>query len=422
MRATLTIGIGLALLGSVTAGHAQEIVWRASKPAVQTTAAFPVTLGRPDAQPTSPILPVRAEEPAPRIVRGQGPPPPPAFPGGGGAPVFAPIGGPNPYDSGVVNNDADLGGFWSRCCDKFQRCWTDVVGGASGVFQPGPNRTMFQSDQQHKNFSSPVTNPFYFEDPRALTEIRPLFIWQHTPDANPVFSGGNNFVLAARGSVALTPTISLVVSRVGWSFLNAEVGSPDVPQGRQNGFSEIHLGPKFTFIRNCETNTVAAVGINFELGTGASRVLQDTGSLSLAPYFSIAQNFGRNPYGSFNFMNTDGYVFRTDGQRTESFFASFHLDFDVGDTHRIYPLVELNFRHYTRSGNARDLNFEGNDLGNFGSRSVSGLNELTLAVGGRFVITNNVQFGIAGEFNVLGNKGGNHLDQFRLTTDLIFRY
>jgi hypothetical protein len=411
----MTIGFGLLMLGLAPTVHAQDIVFRASKPAAQTSASFPVTLGRPASLPR--------EAPSPRVVRGQIPQPP-AFPGGGGpTPVFQPIDA-NAYNSGVVNNDADLGGFWSRFCDKFQRCWSDVVGGAGGAFQPGPNRSMFQSDCEFKNFSSPVTNPFYFEDPRALTEIRPLFIWQHTPSSNPAFGGGNNFVLAARGSVAFTPNISLVVSKFGWSFLNAENGSPPaINQGNQNGFDEIHLGPKFTFIRSTTTNTVAAFGINFELGTGSARVLQDTGSLSIAPYFSIAQNFGRTQYGSFNFMNTDGYVFRADNIRSESFFASFHLDFDAGDTHRIYPLVEMNFRHYTRNGNARDLNFEGNDLANFGSRNVSGLNELTLAAGGRFVITNNIQVGIAGEFNVLGNSsGGRHLDQFRLTTDLIFRY
>ena len=28
---------------------------------------------------------------------------------------------------------------------------------------------------------SPVTNPFYFEDPRSLTEIKPLFLIQKAP-------------------------------------------------------------------------------------------------------------------------------------------------------------------------------------------------------------------------------------------------
>ena len=49
----------------------------------------------------------------------------------------------------------------------------------------------------------------------------------------------------------------------------------------------------------------------------------------LDPYFSIAQNFGRTEYGSFNFMNTTGYTFRTDNTRSESFFSSFHLDYEI---------------------------------------------------------------------------------------------
>ncbi len=36
---------------------------------------------------------------------------------------------------------------------------------------------------------SPVTNPFFFEDPRSLTEIDPLFIITKAPKAN---GGGND--------------------------------------------------------------------------------------------------------------------------------------------------------------------------------------------------------------------------------------
>lgn len=432
MRASHLIGVGLLLFGCAATGSAQEIVWKASK---TTPSAPAVTLSRPNtAAPTNTVTPTNAVTPPssdvmlttglavvpPRIVRGQGPPPPPAFPGGGGPPpMITPIPGGDPYNFGVVNNDADLGGFWSRCCDKFKRCWNDVIGSAPGAFQSGPDRTMFQSDRCFK-FASPVTNPFYFEDPRALTEIRPIFIWQHTPDANPIWAGGNNYHVAIRGSVAFTPYISFVVNRFGWSWIDPDNGTPDI--NSNNGFSEIHLGPKITFYRNEQSGTVAAFGLTFQVPVGSSDVLQDTGSLSVVPYFSIAQSFWRSDYGTFNFINTTGYVFRMDGERTDSIFSSFHLDYDVANLNRFYPLVEVNFRHYTRDGNVRDLNFEGNDLANFGSRNVSGLSELTTAIGGRFVINNFTQFGIAAEFNVLDNGGGRHLDRFRLTTDFIFRY
>ncbi len=422
MRTKILVGIGLVLLGSATPLFSQDVVWKASKPA--ESARIPaVSLGMPSPLSTRAAAEPIPAEVAPRLVRGQGgsPPPPPKYPGmGEGPPSYTPVPSGNPYDNGVLNSNADLGGFWSSFSDKFKRCWSEVIGGVPSAFQQTPNRVMFQSDREYEIFISPVSNPFYFEDPRALTELRPIFIWQHTPGANPVWNGGDNFALALRGSVAFTPNISLVVHRLGWTFINPKDGTPEI--NTSNGFSELHLGPKITFLRNPTSNTLAAFGVTFELPTGPASVLQDTGSLSIAPYFSFAQNFGRSQYGSFNFMNTTGYVFRADNQRSESFYSSFHLDFDVSNAKRFYPLVELNWRQYTRNGGARDLNFEGNDLANFGSRSINNIGELTFALGGRAVINNNIQFGIATEFNVLGNSSGRHLDQFRLTTDLIFRY
>jgi len=355
------------------------------------------------------------------VVRSQMPPPPP-FPGTGGAPVFPTPGGSSAdaYNKGVVNNDADLGGFWTRAGDNLKRCWDDITGGIGGAFQGGAKRQVFQSDRDFEVFTSPMTNPFFFEDPRSLTEIRPLFIWQHTPNSNPVWNGGNNFDYAVRGSVAVTENISFVLNRFGFTTISPRGGTSDISS--HTGFSEVLLGPKLTFLRNETSNTVAAAGLTFDIPAGSAHVLQDTGHLSLVPYFSIAQGFGRSDYGSFNFMNTTGYAFRTDNTRTESLFSSFHLDYDWGGAHRVYPLIEFNWRHYTRNGGARALNFEANDLGNFGSQFVSGHDELNLAFGTRVKLNTFLWWGIAAEFNVLHNGDGRHLDAFRLTTDLIFRY
>jgi hypothetical protein len=386
---------------------------------VNRRAARPVSLGKPAPITLGTPTPLADDETPPRVVRGQigQPPPPPTFPGSGGPPVFPAPGGPggvDMYNRGVVNNDADLGGFWTRTGDKLKRCWDDVSGGASGALQ---GHQAFQSDHRFDVMTSPVTNPFFFEDPRALTEIRPLFIWQRTPSANPVWNGGNNFEYAVRGSVAITPHISMVFSRFGFTTINPKVGAPDIQPS--TGFSEVLLGPKISF-GNEASGSVFALGLTFDIPAGSSKVLQNTGHLMLDPYFSYAQNFGRSTYGSFNFMSTTGYTFRTDNTRSESIYSSFHLDYEIGK--RFYPLIEANWRHYTRNGGARALNFEGNDLANFGSQNVSGSNELTLALGTRVVLNKYVTWGIAGEFNVLSNGTGRHLDQFRLTTDLIFRY
>ena len=411
MRAKIVLGIGLMLAASSV--QAQEVVWKAANSA---PSAPSLTLGQP--QPIAPggFVPIPTPQDnaeVPRVARGQAPPPPPAFPGAAPAGPYPPG---NAYDTGVVNNDADLGGFWSSVGNKLKHCFSD----AGNAFQPGPGGTLFQSNTVSPVFSSPVTNPFFFEDPRSLTEVRPVFMWQHTPSANPAWNGGNNYVFAVTGSVAITQDISFTLNRLGFESINPEGNVAGV--SRDTGFTEVLLGPKFTFLHSETSGTVAAVGLIFDIPGGSSRIYQDTGHLMLDPYFSIVQNFGRSDYGSFNFMNTTGYTFRTDNTRSESLYSSFHLDYDVGALHRFFPLVELNWRHYTRDGGAQNFNFEGSDLANFGSRNINGFNDLTLAFGGRIKITDHIQWGIAAEFNTLGNSDGRHLDEFRLTTDFIFRY
>src|SRR5260370_5874717 len=235
--------------------------------------------------------------------------------------------------------------------------------------------------------------------------------------SNPVWTGRKTSDSAVVGSVAITEHISLVVNRLGFTTISPRGGAPGISS--HSGFSELLLGPKLTFLRSETSNTVAAAGLTFDIPAGSARVLQDTGHLSLVPYFSVAQGFGRNQYGSFNFMNTTGYTFRTDNTRTEALFSSFHLDYDWGGAHRVYPLIDFNSRHYTRNGGARALNFEGSDLANFGSQFTSGHDELTLGLGTRVKLNTFLWWGIAAEFNVLNNNDGRHFDAFRLTTTLI---
>ncbi len=431
MRSLLVGGVGLSLALWTGAAVAQDLNWRPARGALEPA----VSLGRPrplvsDAE----ILPVAAtfaadggsalqDTPRP-LIRGQSPdlpsvnvPPPPPPPGNaavfpGGPAAIRP--GEEAYNCGIVNNNADLGGFWVRTGEKFRRCWTDVTDSVTGIGK----RSLFQSDHCFDEFISPVSHPVFFEDPRALTELRPIFIWQHTPNSNYFFSGGNNYFAMLQGRLALTDTVSIVMNKLGWVWVNPDGTAPGAEQG--NGFGELHIGPKVTFLRNEATKTVAAIGMNFEIAIGSSSVFQDTGNLSLSPYFSITQNFGCTQYGSFNFMNTTGYSLGIDSERSDNFYTSFHLDFDVGNAHTWYPLVELNWTRYTFNGSARMFNFEGADLFNFGSDTIAGHNDLTLAVGGRYKWSEALQFGLAGEFNIIG--GGRHMEGFRLTADMIWRY
>jgi len=424
----VSLGAPVALDGTDTPAKAPGLVVRGQSPdAFRPPPAGPASLGQPmvaiptNGPGTSQVLgrwvPANSEEaynngvvvtshaapvsapigvapPAPPVgVMPMAPPPPPPPPGLVAPPPPGLIG-----PTGVAPAAAGDGLFgcpWLGCTT-------------------GTGRELFQSDHCFPGFVSPVTNPFLFEDPRALTEVRPIYIYQHTPNSNYIFQGGSINFFGTQLRLAATERLSFVFNKLGLIWTNPK--DPLFPEG--NGLAELDLGAKYTFLRNEDCGRIGAVGITFQIPAGPAKVFQDTGNLSFAPYFSFAQNFLRSDYGSFNFLSTTGYAF-ADRQRSEYLFSSYHLDYDIGNLHKIYPLVEMNWYYYTRSGNARPLGFEGRDLINFGSNGVSGENCVTIATGARYKFNENVQTGMAVEFPLTSPRD---LVGFRLTADLIFRY
>jgi hypothetical protein len=309
-----------------------------------------------------------------------------------------------PFNSGVPLDRPLNQGFWDQCREF--------------IFGP-PGHKCFQSDHAFDCLVSPVTNPFLFEDPRSLTEVRPIFIYQTSPGRNPVFSGGNSEFFGMQARVAFNEKLSFVMNKLGFVSLHPNNGD-DVYQNT-SGFSELWLGPKWTFCRSDRwgTGTVFATGLTFQIPTGPTKVFQDTGNLSLTPYLSVAQGFGRTSFGSFNAMTTIGYSFGVDNDRSDYFFNSWHLDYDIASLHRLYPLLELNWFHYTSNGGAHAQNFEGTDLVNFGATDIAGRDLLTLAIGMRYKFNEHAQLGFATEWALTTPRD---LTDFRLTLDFILRY
>jgi hypothetical protein len=278
------------------------------------------------------------------------------------------------------------------------------------------DRVAFQSDCAFDNFVSPITNPFLAEDPRSLTELRPIFMYQSIPANQIYFQGGSAVFLGTQGRVAFTDRFSLVLHKFGMTSLTPGTGSP---LGANTGVSEIWLGPKFVFWRNPDTQTIASAGLQFQLPFGNGTVLQDTGGLSLVPYLTVGTLLGRTDSGSFHLINVAGYHLGTDQQRSDYLFDTLHFDWDVSDYHRFYPTLELSWFHYTTNGLERPFfRFEGRDLANVGGFA-AGHDIVTLAPGFRYKISDNLQLGVATEFPVIGQRD---LLNFRLTVDLIWRY
>lgn len=325
------------------------------------------------------------------------PPPPPPPP-----PSVDPLFGAEPFNNGMIGEDA-IGannGFGNKLRGFF-------------LDSENPNRRPFQSEPFFEQFVSPISSPFLSEDPRSLTEVRPLFIYQNIPDDNPRFQGGNVLFFGLQARVALTERFSFVLNKLGGVSLN-----PDNELGGFDGssFAEIWLGPKFTIIRNDKTNTLLATGVTFQIPAGSSSVAQDTGDLSIAPYLSFGQSFC--VWGSdLNFINTTGYSFAVGGERAEYFYSNFHVDYNW--FRRIYATLELNWLHYTKNGTRNAQDFEGGSLINFGANDIEGNDLLTLAPGVRYKFSECVQMGAAVEFPLVGRKD---LNNFSFTLDFIWRY
>jgi hypothetical protein len=411
-----------AVLLPGAAARAGETTWKPAAPAPADDGPV-VTLGapvRPDG--SSPPAPAAAEThqasyldadgapPAftPYVARGEPPDavPPPA----GGAPVVPPPPGGG-FNTGVCTDQPLRPGFWDKCKELFH---------CGGERASATGRCAFQSDHCFDVLASPVTNPFLFEDPRALTELRPVFIYQGAPHRNPDFSGGYSGFFGTQARLAFTERWSLVVSELGFVFLHPHSSAAGITNS--TSFAQVTLGPKWTFYRCPDTNTVAAAGLDFEIPTGDRKAFQDTGTLSLVPYLTGAQAI-RLPqgYGSIDLMGTTGYSFSVDSKRSEFYYLSTHVDYNVANLNLVYPFLELNWFHYTAGGKGPALGFEGADLVNFGSSNVGGRDFVTLGPGVRYKFggRDNVQMGLAVEFPLTNQK---ELTNYRVTFDVIFRY
>jgi hypothetical protein len=275
------------------------------------------------------------------------------------------------------------------------------------------------SDASFPGLISPVTMPFFFEDPRALTEVRPIFMYQSIPGDTPNVGGGNAWFIGTQARLAFDDRFSLVLSQLG--IVGTDGSNPIGPINDDTGFAEVKIGPKYTFLKYTDWGSVAAAGLTFALPVGSSKVYQNTGNLGLTPYLSYGQAFGRLPggYGALNFMGTTGYSASLNNERSEFFFLNLHLDCNVANANTWFPFVELNWLQYTKAGNRGDFGFEGADLINFGSRTREGSTYFTIAPGLRYRFNDNVYLGAAVELPLAREKG---LADYRLTFDMIFRY
>lgn len=319
-------------------------------------------------------------------------------------------------------------GFWlhgdgcssNSCdgCDAIDDCCADSCDGCSigcggdllgGLIKP--------SDACFNDFISPMINFVHFEDPRTLTEIRPIFVNHWVPDniGNNVSAGGEIQLFALQFRAALTENLSLIAVKDGFIVDNTD-GTLDALLG--DGWADVTAGLKYNFLRDECTGTLASAGFTYELPIGSDRALQDVGDGQFHLFASAGQ---RLLDGDAHLLTTFGWRIPVDGDvQNEAVHWSSHIDFRL--TEKAYVFTEFAWWHFVNDPNTpliAGAGVAGQDLFDLPFSGVEGKNLVTQAVGVKVKPTDKTEVGVAYEFPISDFRD---VIDSRLMLDLIIRY
>jgi hypothetical protein len=229
-------------------------------------------------------------------------------------------------------------------------------------------------------------------DPRAMTEIYPIFLSTWISNAAPV-PDGNGQVGAPGLTLALSERLAVGLNQGGYAVLHADrndlarLALLD-PQGRfrdveaggeRKGWLNLGGFVQYTLIEDVANQFLLTGGVRWVAPCGSHEVFQGLGPALMAPYVTAGKEFGE-----FHVLATAAYQFPFAGSghaETELFYANVH--FDRRCFGWLYPLVEFNWTNHTTDVSFGLPTREGLiDLGNFEHTG----NLLTMAVGANAVL------------------------------------
>ena len=279
-----------------------------------------------------------------------------------------------------------------------------------------------KTDHCFDDFVSPMINFVFFEDPRTLTEFRPIFLHHKMPSAvgNLGLPGGEVQLYAAQFRIALTERLSLIAVKDGYVVSNQVPGST-LDGLLDDGWASIAAGLKYNFYRDAERGTLVSAGFTYDIPFGSQRTLQDVGDGEFHLFVSGGQRyFGGNAHT----LSTFGFrVPANSAAQTTSLHWSNHLDVRV--TNWLYAVTEASWWHWLDSANPPGIagvgavGFAGQDLLNINATNVTGNNLVTQGAGIRIKPGQNIELGAIYEFPLTGFTD---MIEDRFTLDMIVRY
>ena len=260
-----------------------------------------------------------------------------------------------------------------------------------------------------------MSNFVHFEDPRTLTELRPIFVYHQLPNRMGTLGidGGETQLLATQFRIALTDRLSLIAVKDGYFW--AQNDGPIGPLF-DDGWADVTAGLKYNLLRDVKKGRLLSTGFTYEIPLGRENTLQSVGDGEFHFFSSFAQ---RLLDGDAHYMTTFGWRLPVDGAaQTESLHWSQHLDYRV--TKSLYLVTELVWWHWIDDAKTGlGLGVGGQDAFNLPSTDAVGKDLVTQSVGFKYKPCGNYEFGMAYEFPLTAFK--DVIDN-RIQVDMMFRY
>ncbi|HYV37536.1 MAG TPA: hypothetical protein VE988_17655 [Gemmataceae bacterium] len=308
-----------------------------------------------------------------------------------GAPI---VGGqlPFPIDGGLSLGAPVVGGQTPFPIDGSPSA--DPLGNCAVC--PGPldapqnNSTLFSGNHGFDHFIGFISNPTQSIDPRALTEIYPIFGAGWASGSGPLLPEANVQLYGAGLTVALSDRFAVGLNQGGYAVMDInsnrerlrdKLGLPIHDRdrgGQREGWLNLGGFGQYTLIADVPNQFILTAGMRWEAPSGTEQVFQGGANPTyLSPYLTAGQAIGCCHIlgtGGFEFPLGDGTV------TTDTFYLNLHVDRQIG---WFYPLVELNGSYHTKSTDLTLPTRHGViDLGTFTSTN----NILGIAVGADAVL------------------------------------
>jgi hypothetical protein len=317
----------------------------------------------------------------------QVPPPPP--------PIDEPS-VPEPADQAPTQFDPTVR---CGCCCDCGNCCCDPLDPCSrlfGVFLP--------SDHCFDRFISPISNPFFFEDPRSLTEVRGILVENSLPST---IGRGDVQVWATQLRGRLSERLSVIAPRLGYLQVNQTGGST-------NGFLTSPVGFKYNLIRDVDRQFLVSAGMTYFI-PGENQAASDFNKGDFHFFLSGAKEI----FGNGHWVSGTGFRIPSSSTiGTQLWYWSNQWDYELPN--HIYPLVGVNWFHWMRSS---PLGFPnpaaGLDIINLPVQGIAGKNVATGVVGLKWKPSGHLEVGSGFEFPMTHYTD---VIRNRLYVDVIVRY